>query len=76
MAKQVETTGQFINAINENTEDCNYKLIFSHKIKYYNNNIKNILELLFYNITDKYELLSENEKQLYNIYLSYLIVHK
>jgi hypothetical protein len=63
-------------AINENTEDCNYKLIFTHKTKYYNNNIKNILELLFYNITDKYELLSNNEKDLYNIYLSYLIVYK
>ena len=25
-------------SINETTEDCNYKLIFIHKSKYYNNN--------------------------------------
>jgi hypothetical protein len=63
-------------SINEMTEDCNYKLIFIHKSKYYNNNIKNVLDLLFYNISDKEQLLSDNEKILYDKYLSYIIVYK
>jgi hypothetical protein len=55
-------------SINEITDDINYRLVFIHKKKYYNNSIKLILNLLFYNVVNTYSLNNEEELKLYKIY--------
>lgn len=49
---------------------CNYKLVFIHKQKYYNNSIKNLLHLLYKNNN---QLYSREDEILYNIYSAYNI---
>lgn len=55
-------------SINDFTDKCIYKLVFIHKIKYYNNSIKNLLKFIFYNINDINKLDNNEEKRLFNIY--------
>lgn len=55
-------------SINEYSDKCDYKLVFIHKSKYYNNSIKNILKLLYTNC----ELFSQEDEYLYQIYVGYM----
>lgn len=57
-------------SINEITDDINYRLVFIHKKKYYINSVKLLLEFLFYNITNIEKLQTEDEKNVFKIYIS------
>lgn len=60
-------------SINDYIDMCEYKLIFIHKHKYFNNSIKNILNLLYNNIKNTNELYNKEDELLYNIYSTYLL---
>jgi len=55
---------------NDNSNDLNYKLIFKHKVRYFNNSVKNILDLLFLNIDTSDQLINDDEKQVFNKYVN------
>lgn len=61
-------------SINELTDDINFKLVFIHKKKYFNNSIYLLLKYLFSEFDDNYILNNELEypyslyKLLYNLY--------
>jgi hypothetical protein len=54
-------------SINEITDDINYRLVFIHKKKYYNNSIKLILNYLFMNIKYESQLYNLDEINIYRI---------
>ncbi len=54
-------------SINEITDDINYKLVFIHKKKYYNNSIKLILNYLFMNIKVESELYNIDEINIFRM---------
>ena len=62
-------------SINDYITLCDFKLIFLHKHKYYNNSIKNILSLFYNYIKYTDELYTKEDELLYNIYLAYLITN-
>lgn len=59
-------------SINEITDDINYKLVFIHKPKYYNNSIKYIFNYLFEDIINSQHNSQNSNTHLFNnlIYLS------
>lgn len=59
-------------SINDFTDKCKYKLVFINKRKYYNNSIKNLLKIIFYNINNINKLKNYEEKILFNIYHNYI----
>jgi hypothetical protein len=55
-------------SINDITDDIDFRLVFIHKNKYYNNSIKLLLEFLFNGIYLDYDLYCDEEKEIYNYY--------